>query len=463
MSPSRRRRRGWVPAVTAVLVLLATTMAVVTGTPAFAAVGGCSASTWVMGFKVSACINDQNTGVVGYPDGYVDFAPNTGNCHIQIQLWDDQNRQYSNQTVPCTSGHYTGQSASVSSATTLHAYARADLGDARFAVGDSPAVRLGQGITSGQGGCNSPDYHVQGFSIGVCVNDRHTGTTAYSDIYVSRSPLDTCAVRIQSWDDNNTKLSDLNADDPCSTGHHVGANVTRISPTVRAHPFTRICVSDGCSGVDGPTITLGAYNTVPAANWRAHFTAGDQGDVINVVLSRSSTVGMPALIAALSTLQGRNFGVTIPIYLPWTQVYGTTTPLDTGGWPAGKCINWLTANVQSSGGSPVQQQYSMREGGCSTLGLTAYGVDHFRAWQQSSTTAWFIAASTEHVCNTTHCIVSYNDGRDFLVAAIRQAAAASGWSVRTDNATPYGGAGSVTNPDGSTAPYDGHVTIITLH
>ena len=44
--------------------------------------------------------------VVGYPDGYVDFAPDTGNCHLQIQLWDDHNRQYSNQTVPCSTGHY---------------------------------------------------------------------------------------------------------------------------------------------------------------------------------------------------------------------------------------------------------------------------------------------------------------------------------------------------------------------
>jgi len=334
-----------------------------------ASVGGCSASTWVGGFRIGSCINDQDTGVSAFPDAYVDFVPSTANCQIQIQLWDDHNRQYSNQTVSCLPGHYGGAPARVTSATNLHAYARVDLGGSRFAVGDSPAVRLAQGVTGGQGGCHSPDYKVQGFTIGVCVNDRHTGDTAYPDIYVNASPLSGCSMHVQTWDDNNNRLS--NVDFPCmppgNTAHLVGASVTRIPSTVRVHTFARIDVANGAYGVDSPTITIGAYAPIggdsASARWRAHVNPhdpADQGDPITLVLSRSSTVGMPALINALNALPGTMYGFNT---YKWTQVFGTSNPSDQSGWPAGECIHWLQANVQSSGGSYVNQQSAQGRAG----------------------------------------------------------------------------------------------------
>lgn len=215
--------------------------------------GGCT-TAWSEGFNIGSCISDRNTGTTGFPDAYVNYVPSPSTCDIHIQVWDDNNHQYSDKQVACTAGHYTGNSAAPSSAATVHGYARLDLNGTHFAAGNSPSIRLRQGV-SGQGGCTT--YTTQGFSIGVCVNDQHTGTTAYPDIYVNSTPFPTtCSLEVQSWDDHNHQLSG-GSQMPCSTGHITGNPTGDLTATTNAHAYVRINLNGGAyPGPDSPSISL---------------------------------------------------------------------------------------------------------------------------------------------------------------------------------------------------------------
>jgi hypothetical protein len=444
--PPRKRQNS----ILTVLALLATLLAggLFGASAAQASQGGCI-TAWSEGFNIGACISDQNTGTTAYSDAYVNYVPNPSSCDIHIQVWDDSNHQYSDKQVACTPGHYTGNPASPSSAATVHGYARLDLNGTHFFVGNSPSVRLRQGV-AGQGGCNN--YTTQGFSIGVCVNDQNTGTTAYPDIYVNSTPFpNSCSMRVQVWDNNNRQYSDGDPF-PCQVGHWPGKAVSHFTDNTFLHSYVRIDDNGGAySGPDSPHIILGGFDIPPGPDWQAHFTAGDSGDPLNVVISARSTVSFSTLFKALLALPGRYVGSTVK---PWGQVYGTTTPSNPFGWPSGYCINWLTA-TPGPADAARHQDSSAREGGCDPTALATFGINHFRAWSQSGG-AWMIAASTEYPGCGGHCVLSYDNGRDLLVSDIQSAAQNNNWSIRIDDyyRSSGGTSGGVT--------YSSDVKVITL-
>lgn len=110
-----------------------------------------------------------------------------------------------------------------------------------------------------QGGCNS-NVNTQGFDLGVCIDDRGTGTTAFPDLYVNAAPQmglrESCRIDIETWDDRNNKLGDTATD--CKVGHHTAAPLT-VGSTTRVHAFTRLWFdgSPYATG-DSPAVTLSA-------------------------------------------------------------------------------------------------------------------------------------------------------------------------------------------------------------
>jgi hypothetical protein len=448
-SPFRPRR-------SALLTVLAVLVAAVLGggllapSQARASQGGCT-TAWTEGFNIGTCISDQNTGTTGSPDAYINYVPSASSCDIHIQVWDDNNHQYSDKQVGCTPGHYLGnQAGPVGSAVNLHAYARLDLNGTHFAVGDSVSIKLGQGV-SGQGQC-SINYLIQGFSIGVCVNDRHTGTTAYPDIYVNSTPFSSnCNLDLQVWGDNNNLISDAGPA-PCSTGHIFGVQTPAFRVPIKVHSYVRINLNGGAyAGPNSQKIQLGGW--YPATDWIAKVQQTDlQGDPINVMLSGAGNVSMDTLLTALNNVSPADGNPS------WQAV---------GILPLG-CANGLLADVDPAQlplvpADYVVQQYTVREGGCTSILMT--GVDHFRAWQQGASGAWFIAASTEEPCGPTtpnHCVISYQAGRSELVTDILAAARNNNWQVATDDVAGAYPIGHTDQPNGNNPTYDGHVEVITL-
>lgn len=237
-----RRVKLLLVAVTAAL----TSAFVVAPQAAFANQGGCT-TAWVEGFNLGSCINDNGTSNVGYPDAYINYVPSPSTCDIHIQVWDQNNKQYSDKQVGCTVGHYTGNPGGpVGSSVNLHAYARLDLNGTHFAVGDSPSFRVN--------GCTT--YAQQGFSIGVCVNNQGTGTTAYPDIYVNSTPFPTsCAIQIQVWDNNNNQETGRQV--ACTAGHQLGVDAGPFPNGATIHSYLRLDLNGArYAGPDSPAITL---------------------------------------------------------------------------------------------------------------------------------------------------------------------------------------------------------------
>jgi hypothetical protein len=74
------------------------------------------------------------------------------------------------------------------------------------------------------------------------------------------------------------------------------------------------------------------------------------------------------------------------------------------------------------------------------------------------------AASTEHYlcCNTTHVVDSYNHGRDWLGNDLFTAVSRAGyWGAGSFYVKKYNG-GTIGQPDGSSAPYDGYVLYVCI-
>lgn len=120
-----------------------------------------------------------------------------------------------------------------------------------------------------QGGCQTYDARgLSGFNIGVCINDRATGTTAYPDIYVNTTRQlgvrETCRIDIETWDDNNHKLGDTATD--CALGPHTAKPVTPNS-TATAHTFARLWF-DGSSywTGDSPAVSLAPNASSPVVD-----------------------------------------------------------------------------------------------------------------------------------------------------------------------------------------------------
>jgi hypothetical protein len=245
------RCRNRVRALVGILISALTAAFVIAPQAASANQGGCT-TAWVEGFNLGACIDDNGTENIGYPDAYINYIPSPATCDIHIQVWDQNNNQYSDKQVGCSTGHYTGNPAGpVGTAVNLHAYARLDLNGTHFAVGDSPSFRVN--------GCNT--YLQQGFSIGVCVNNQGTGNTAYPDIYVNSTPFPTsCAIQIQVWDNSNNQETGRQV--PCTAGHQTGTAAGPFASGVTIHSYLRLDLNGArYAGPDSPAITLQAAST----------------------------------------------------------------------------------------------------------------------------------------------------------------------------------------------------------
>lgn len=145
-------------------------------------------------------------------------------------------------------------------------------------------------------------------------------------------------------------------------------------------------------------------------------------------------------------------------------------------------VSTLQANVQPGQTSPVDQDVGLRDGGCLQIFV---GGNHLRGWTQllpNGTTAFFIAASEEHICRSDggqtgipgnlpnwHCIDSdgFNQGRNTLTNDFVAAASTknSGFAVMTKRVQLYQSGVGTDAGEGSAIdhiPYDGMVDVILL-
>lgn len=136
-----------------------------------------------------------------------------------------------------------------------------------------PAQAAASQSQTAQGGCNEYTVGSTGFEIGVCINDRGTGTTAYPDIYVNKVGAHTgsCSIGIELWDNNNHHYG-TTAQASCGKGHHTGDAYGPVSSTTEIHAFARLHANGtsyyfGGTKGDSPTIDLAppssaTYSTV---------------------------------------------------------------------------------------------------------------------------------------------------------------------------------------------------------
>lgn len=113
------------------------------------------------------------------------------------------------------------------------------------------------------GGCNEYTVGNTGFEIGVCINDRGTGTTAYPDIYLNQigAHRGSCAIRIELWDDAGHSVGNASSA-PCTSAHHTGNAYGPVHSPVSVHAFARLQTNGtsyyfGAGRGDSPTIHLG--------------------------------------------------------------------------------------------------------------------------------------------------------------------------------------------------------------
>jgi len=209
------------------------------------------------------------------------------------------------------------------------------------------------------------------------------------------------------------------------------------------------------------------WNSPP--DWFGHSESatGERSDPINMIVCFQNGRTWDAFFAELVKIQDKQIPQYPPppgpIPIPALISIGFERVFDPEGFPPylnGDCISSVWANVQSG---YIDQDFSAREGGCYIGALIAPGIDHFRVWPQSSTGARFMTVSTEGFCVTTHCVMSFDEGRSQLLAYMRKAATNAGWAapdVRTYPAIP---GGSIPQPlTAPAAPYDGNVLIVTF-
>lgn len=188
---------------------------------------------------------------------------------------------------------------------------------------------------------------------------------------------------------------------------------------------------------------------------------GKDSDVVNLVICLNHGVTWSEVFSALEKLPGRKVVRRFaPDYLaPWRRVLHPVKVSDLLGK---HCINPVNGNIDARG--PRAQDFSAREGGCKTLFVK--GTDHFRVWQQRPSMALFVAASTERVCRSgvkpTHCVISYDQGRELLFRNLAVAATKAHLRFSGGVYTFQSGGGRLKQADGSWTHYDGRARVVTL-
>lgn len=205
------------------------------------------------------------------------------------------------------------------------------------------------------------------------------------------------------------------------------------------------------------------------ARWTGQ-VSGHDTDPINIIVCLSDQLSWDQVFSKLQELPGTVFDRIWPMpdyQAPWREVFAPNSP---PRFKDNHCINTVQANVNSRG--EQDQDVSAREGGCHPVSLfgrgirDGVGINHFRNWTQTASKARFIAASTEEFCvadyiKPNHCVVSYNGGRDRLVANFEQAAQRGQWPFASV-AFKAMEDGSITQHDGRSVPYDGYVRLVLI-
>lgn len=214
---------------------------------------------------------------------------------------------------------------------------------------------------------------------------------------------------------------------------------------------------------------IGACWDVPS-RWTGK-SGGKVTDVLNLIVCLGPNASWTRVFEQLAALPGRRFDRVFPLpdyVAPWRRVYH---PVSLPFFSGSRCINPVTVNVNFYGDQ--FQDFSAREGGCnfvSSFGRVRGdgGFNHFRAWRQRGSGAWFIGASTEEFCisvfpqqGASHCIVSYNDGRNLLVGNLAAAARKGGWRFQNYRFRAYA-PGSIEQLDRRRTPYDGYVNLVLI-
>jgi hypothetical protein len=194
----------------------------------------------------------------------------------------------------------------------------------------------------------------------------------------------------------------------------------------------------------------------PGNDWLAKNDKGDNSDPLNMVICLGG-VTWDEVFASLAGLPGRTFNRSWPfpdVKGPWREVYA---PPDIPLFRDSHCINAVTAQYGSS--VMRAQDFSARENGCGSLWWT--GVNHLRLWKSGDSAV--LAVSTERPCRfgTTHCVVSFDHGRDVLANQLATVAENLHLTMVT-SLYDTGHTGSIQVPDGSQVSYDGKVQVIAL-
>jgi hypothetical protein len=196
-------------------------------------------------------------------------------------------------------------------------------------------------------------------------------------------------------------------------------------------------------------------------DWNAH--KDDALDPLNLIISGNSDITIDEFKEMLN--QGDP---------SWEEVFSGFAFVN------GECINPVQASVNA--GSPaVTQQFAMRPLGCSPPHFFSRRQEsplqnHFRAWPQNASGAWFLAVSEEHFCppHIAHCIDSngFNKGRFDLVEQVVDIAIQRGMEIKffgeCQDPMPEAGCLAVgqdlrpsgTNQDG--VPFDEFVALLTF-
>ncbi len=106
------------------------------------------------------------------------------------------------------------------------------------------------------------------YPIGICVNDRNTGTNAYPDYYVNGAVPANCRIKVEVWDNANHRYGPVFKDgSPCTRGHHPANGTWCVSnwdpadygSHVTVHAYFRLYSGSGQindTSTNSPSITV---------------------------------------------------------------------------------------------------------------------------------------------------------------------------------------------------------------
>jgi hypothetical protein len=261
-----------------------------------------------------------------------------------------------------------------------------------------------QAAQNSQGGCTT--YTVQGYNVGVCVNDHNTGSIAYPDIWVNKSAGSgsNCGINLSVWDDHTKRYTSKELS--CGTGEQPGTATTTFSSPTLAHAYARLDLNGKAYPIgNSPSIYLDSSQ--PTNYWAGQGTS--MTDPINMVVIVPGGNALSVLHDALLSKAASWYVNTCYDPRVWFN------PGDVSGEPN---ASYTDNNKDGADVTPWT--------GCGNVGVTR---DHLRVWANPVDDVLYIAASTEDPTGKfpgLHTVVSFDDGAKQLVTALAKGIAATG-------------------------------------